>query len=203
MVELTILEALNELKLLRNRINKLLQTQFVGYWKSDESKTKESICSSSKSNYQSVQDLIKRMCNIKAKIMQSNATTFVTIGKTQYTIAEAIAMKEIICQDEALLARLKEQYTDSLENIEEYNVSRQRKIDFLLEKNFSKDTGKASADDIRTITEMYQKKYYIELIDPLDIKTEIENLEDFITTFQNNVNTKLSHSNAITKIIID
>jgi hypothetical protein len=203
MVELTILEALSELKLIKQRINKQMQNiLFVDFWKSEEGKAKELICTDTKAKFQSIQDLIKRRSVIKAKIMQSNATTEVSIGGVKYTVAEAIAMKDMIRDHKELLEKMKTQRAKALEYLEDYNRDRQRKIDNILDRNFSKDSGKANAEDIRTITEMYQKKYYIEMIDPLNLAAEIEKLDEFISTFENSVDTKLSHSNAVTTITV-
>lgn len=204
MVTYTILESLSELKLIKERINKRVSsTTFVSVWKSDENKNKDTICADAKSQFQSVQALLKRRSQIKAKIMQSNATTKVQIGGIEYTVAEAIAVKEMIAEHRMFLDTLKMQHARALRSVDDYNSDRQRRIDSLLDRNFSKDSGKANADDIRTITEMYQKKYYIEMVDPLEIAKEIERLEEYIQTFESNVNTKLAHSNAVTTIEVD
>ncbi len=200
----TITEALQELKLLSSRISKITNgTVFVSTLRSEDIKNKELVCKDSASNYQSVSELITRRAKIKSAIMQSNATTSVEIGGKTYTVAEAIATKEYIKDKEVLLNVLKNQKVNVSNQVNNYNTDRQRKIDALINSSFGRDSSqKNNSEDISTITDMYVKKNFIELIDPIKIDDKIKELEEEIESFKHQVDYKLSYINAITKINI-
>jgi hypothetical protein len=198
----TITEALQELKLLTKRINKLTEdTVFVVSKRSDDRSNVDNTTNSIK-NYQSIQDLIERRSRIKSAIMQSNSSTKVEIMNKIYTVSEVIAQKEYIQEQEELLRRMKEQYLIAQEDVIRYNNERQRKIDQLIQTTFGRDTNsnKTSVEDIKNITDTYCKQYYIDIIDPLKIKEKIEELENSIDSFKNTCDFKLSYINAITTI---
>ncbi len=198
----TITEALQELKLLSSRISKLITTtSFVNTIRSEDIKNKELVCKDSAANYQSVNELISRRARIKSSIMQSNATTMVEIAGKTYTVAEAIATKEFINDKQNLLDVLKNQKAVVSNQVNNYNTDRQRKIDALINSSFGRDSSqKNNSEDISTITDMYVKKNFIELIDPIKIDDKIKELETDIENFKHQVDYKLSYINAITKI---
>ena len=198
----TITEALQELKLLSSRISKLITTtSFVNTIRSEDIKNRDLICKDSAANFQSVNELISRRARIKSSIMQSNATTTVEIAGKTYTVAEAIATKEFINDKQNLLDVLKNQKAVVSNQVNNYNTDRQRKIDALINSSFGRDSSqKNNSEDISTITDMYVKKNYIELIDPIKIDDKIKELETDIENFKHQVDYKLSYINAITKI---
>jgi hypothetical protein len=202
--EYTITEALQELKLLTSRINKVTnQSQFIGTKRSEDNTDAEKFNREALASFQSINDLICRRAKIKSAIMQSNAITTVDIAGKTYTVAEAISTKEYISDKENLLERLKQQKANSAMSVTNYNSDRQRKIDNLIERSLGRDiTGKQGSDnsDIKTITEMYTKKNFIELLDPIKVDDQIKILEEEIENFKHQVDYKLSYINAITKI---
>lgn len=199
--EYTITEALQECKLLTKRINKEIETTTFISAKRNEDKHWEQ-CQDAPSIYQSIIDLINRRTKIKNAIILSNATTQVEIDGKYYTVAEVIAQKEYISEKENLLETLKRQYAHVQDEISRYQVNRQNKIDSLITTTFGRDSSKSNIEDIKNITEVYQKQYNIELIDPLNLKDKISLLETEINNFTNTCDFKLSYINAITKISI-
>ena len=96
--KMTVHKALCELKTLDARITKAIQgSVYVFANKHANAKVAgmsvSDYCAEVKSAYQSACDLIARRDAIKRAVTLSNATTKVTIGGQEYTIAEAIEMK--------------------------------------------------------------------------------------------------------------
>ncbi|HYK73264.1 MAG TPA: hypothetical protein VEV44_09105, partial [Pseudoneobacillus sp.] len=103
-MEITIAKGLVELKLLNNRINRVINDSvFAGFTVGKKVMTGfndiEELEQRAKSDYQSVQDLIKRRNEIKSAIVVSNATTEVQIADKTLTVAEAIERKSSIEYD--------------------------------------------------------------------------------------------------------
>ncbi len=200
--EMSITEAMQEIKLLSAKIDKLIcSTTFVDLYKSSSNTTPELLCKDAVEKFQSLQDLIDRRSKIKSAIMQSNAVTKVTIGEKTYTIAEALSAKTSILDKKSLLERLRESQTRVHNELLSYNTERQRKIDSLIERSFGRDNnGKQHSEDIQSITDIYMKKNYAIVVDPIQIDKAISTLEDEIDKFENAVDHRLSYSNAITMI---
>ncbi len=200
--ELTITEGMQEMKLLSSKIDKLItHTTFVDLYRSNSNTSPELLCKDVSEKFQSLQDLIDRRSRIKSAIMQSNAITTVKIADKTYTVAEALAAKTSILDKKALLERLREGRTRVHNELTSYNADRQRKIDALIEKSFGRDNnGKQHAEDIQSITDIYIKKNYASIVDPIQIDKVITSLEEEIEQFENAVDHKLSYINAITMI---
>lgn len=201
----TVTEALQELKLLTKRIERLInETTFISTKKSDEKNNKDETQNASK-NYQSIKDLINRRSLIKSAIMRSNATTVVEIGNKKYTVSDVISHKEYISEQEQLLEVMKRQYQIIQEEIVRYNTERQRKVDQLIQTAFGRDLNSKShsnVDDIKNITDTYFRQYNIEIVDPIKLKEKIDELEEEIESFKNTCDFKLSYINAVTIIEI-
>ncbi len=207
--EYTITEALQELKLLSSKIEKLTTTtRFVCCVKSEDNVDPSTVLKDSSSNFQSILDLMERRAKIKAAIMQSNATTTIEIGNKTYTVAEAISTKEWTQDKKRLIDHLVSQKANVSNEVIRYNSDRQRKIDVLIERSLgtvNTGTNRSSnnySDDIKAITEMYTKKNYIEIVDPIKVDDQIKKLQDELDSFVHTVDFKLSYINAITKIMI-
>ena len=202
--ELTITEGMQEMKLLSSKIDKLISnTTFIELYRSNSNMVPDLLCKDASEKFQSLQDLIDRRSRIKSAIMQSNAVTKVTIADKIYTVAEALAAKSSILDKKRLLERLYEGRTRVHNDLITYNAERQRKIDSLIEKSFGRDNnGKQHAEDIQSITDIYIKKNYASVVDPIQIDKVIASLEEEIEQFENAVDHKLSYINAITIIKI-
>lgn len=200
MSEITVTRALAELKTLHKRIQKLttdttfISTHVLGRaWRdhADESK----------SNFQALNDLIRRYEAIKFAIIQSNAKTQVHIAGVTYTVAEAIAKKESMQHQRQLLDQLRKQRNTVSQQIEYHTQDVQRKLDTLLERNFSKDR-KVDESDIKTITDAFLKNNKIETVDPLGLDGIVTGLDEEVEVFSKEVDFTLSESNAVTKIVV-
>jgi len=198
----TVTEALQELKLLSKKIsNGISSSTFISLYRSDSNQDPALIGKDYASKFQSIKDLINRRARIKAAIMQSNATTTVQIGDKKYTVAEAISTKEYLKDYDNLVEQLKMAKANVDTQLATYNAQRQNKIDDLINRSFGREgTNKQNADDIKNITEIYMKKNYATVVDPINLEKAIEELDEYIQTFKSQVDYKLSYINAITTI---
>lgn len=206
--KISLTQALRELKLLDSRITRAINNGSYISAAKKSSKTialknipREVFEANAKADYQSVMDLIENRKRIKSKIVQSNATTFVTIGQTVYTVAEAIERKNSIDYEHNLLDAMKKQYYRYENLVATSNEKVDAQLDKMLEAYVGKDTDKKIAEaDFSAITEPYRAQNEWELVDPLDLLKKIEALEVDIEDFESNVDTCLSMSNAVTFI---
>lgn len=101
--------------------------------------------------YDKATDLIKRRNAIKRAVVLSNATTKVSINGIEYTVAEAIEMKNHGVEfDEKMLAALKKQYDKALAEILKQNGDdlEKRAEQYVIGIYGSKE-GKTNTDDSR------------------------------------------------------
>jgi len=196
MSEISITRALVELKTLDSRIQKKIDTgvfvSFRGQFHQPADGIKDALA-----NYQSINDLIERRKRIKSAIITSNATTKVTICGQSMTVAEAIETKSSIKHKKNLLAVLKRQYGTASSNIEMIN-SRVRKD---LESKSSRDGDKEKQQmSLEDFSKTYIDLHGVELYDPLKVSEKIEQMEAYITQFEQEVDYVLSEKNAVTLI---
>lgn len=205
MDKISIHRALGELKLLDAKITKLIDNDFIKAKQSGVDKiggvAVKDLESEIKSNYQSLSDLINRRAKIKSSIIKSNALTEVTVNKIKMTVAEVIDEKTSIHYKKTLLNNLTKQYnkiTASITNHnEEVNVNSENFINGLYADKTQVDTNK-----IKELKQDYIDKNKLELIDPIGIKKQIDELSEYIYNFQAECDYVLSESNAVTFIEI-
>ena len=204
MRQITVTEGLVELKTLDKRIYKAMEKQFIAVYmnaEKDSEKVKE-FGKSAKANYQSVVDLIDERAKVKAAIVKSNAETEVTIGGKTMTVAEAIEKKSSIEYQKILHDKLKRAYADAVSISVKQNNVVEGKIDRLLEALVSSDKT-VSAEDQKHTAEIYMESNGCFVSDPIGIQNEVDKLDKEITTFEAEVDTVLSISNAKTFITIE
>jgi hypothetical protein len=196
--QISITRALNELKLLDQRINKSISNNiFVGVKLKDKSLEKDFNPSSS---LQSIKDLINRKQLIKSAIMLSNSKTIVEIGKEKISVVEAIEKKSTIVYKEELLKKLKKDYQVAITKEAKINIDVDNAVNRILESTLGKEKVNASNDLIESISKPYRESNQASLDDPLKISEIIKDLEEEIDTFNSEIDFVLSESNAITKI---
>lgn len=213
---MTIHRALVELKTIDSRIDKLIcEANFCSYAKKNAKKVKgvdvEDFIGSAKSSYDKISDLIKRRNAIKAAVSKSNATTEVKVGSVTYTVAEAIAMKQHGMELWVNLCdAMKEQYSEAIRKIEQENSDLDNSADRYINMTYG---GKDSVAEIDPVVLANTRQGYIdarqlELVDGLSgspyksTKETFESLEEMINTFEDEVDSALSVSNATTTIEI-
>lgn len=204
--KISITRALAEVKLLDSKIESAIQKFEPVTYVEGKSKvtsvgtTIEGFNEKAKSSYQSITDLIERRNNIKAKVIQSNAVTKVTIDKKEYTVAEAIERKNSINNELNLLNKLKQSYSNNKSKVEAGNLKVRANIDKQLELLAGSDKNKTEGID--NLVKLTLENQQFNLVDVLGIEKLIENLSNSIYEFQSNVDFTLSESNALTTIEI-
>lgn len=207
---MTIHKALAELKVLESRIMKTVSdgTYCVANKHSNEKINGVSVEDYKKvmqGAYDKAVDLITRYKAIKKAVTLSNAKTVVKIGEEEYTVAEAIWMKNHGVEfDELLLNELREQYNKAQAKILRQNGNdlEQRAEQYVVGIYGSKE-GKTNTDDFEKTKQDFITSQTFELVDPIGILEKIEVLEEKISTFTAEVDAALSTSNALTVIEVN
>lgn len=212
--EMTVHEALSELKVLGARIDKEISAAtFVSTNKHSNAKidglTIKEYEDGIRADYQSVSDLIARRSAIKKAVTLSNAKTEIIIKddkrELKMTVAEAIEYKATgIVYKQKLLDHMTMQYNSAKSKLQSSNGEylEERANDYI-HKLFG---GKDKDVDAKTIEA--SKKVYIEgntldLIDPIKIAETIKSLSDEIDFFNSKVDSAISVSNAVTIITFE
>ena len=194
--KISITRALVELKTLDSRIQKKIDTgvfvSYKGQFHQPHEATKEAVA-----NYQSVNDLIERRKKIKSAIITSNALTKVNICGNEMTMAEAIETKSSIKHKKNLLAVLKAQYGSVVTTIESVNARVRKDLENKSTRDTDKDKQQMSLEEF---SKMYINLHGVELFDPIKVSQKIEQLEQYITQFEQEVDYVLSEKNATTFI---
>ena len=208
--KMTVHKALAELKIIDSRIERSIDdAQFcVANKHSNEKINGISVEDAKKlmvGSYDKASDLIKRRNAIKRAVVLSNAKTIVTIADREYTVAEAIEMKNHGIEfEEMLLREMRSQYADANRTISAENGEKQseRADKFVIDMYGSKE-GKTNTADFEKAKKDFITANSYDLIDPLDIKKKIDELEEYVSNFKTEVDAALSVSNAITEITVE
>ena len=202
-------QALSELKVLGSRIDKAVkETTYCIPNKHSNAKiagvTIQSYEEIMKSNSQKVDDLVKRASAIKRAVVLSNATTKVTIVGQEYTVAEAIEIKNHGIELKlAVLKKMQADYKQSVTLISRENGDSltERANDHVIALFGSSEKSKSEECEKAQKTFIEQNSY--DLVDPLNILKKIEELEKEIDQFTSEVDSILSTSNALTSIDVE
>ena len=199
--QMSVTQALPELKLLEKRIEKVSET--IQNWCKvahngapvDKDKHKKE----TEAQLQSFMDLVNRRDTIKRAIVLSNATTKVKVGSWEGTVAEAIEYKSSIRNKRVLLMNMKQCLQTKREEYERLKGQVDSRLERLLQSELGKDV-KTNPETITALTNSFRDNNKVELVDPLDLATKISSLEDEIDAFETNVDWVLSESNGKTII---
>lgn len=208
--KMTVHKALAELKVIDKRIfNAMEDIVFVLSCKNNTDKIEgvsvEDYKSSVKSGYQKVNDLINRRNAMKRAVVLSNASTMVSINGVEYTVAEAIDMKNHGMDiKKELLSRMQRDYNVAT-NLFSHNSGSSLEdkanayvVNILKSQGDSSD--KTDPKQIQALHDSYVANNKYIMIDPLYISKKIENLYNEITEFETEIDSCLSVSNAVTTI---
>lgn len=209
--KMTIHKALAELKTMDDRINKAIRsTSYVLAVKHSAEKINGVKVSNFKeqmrSGYQKVTDLIKRRDAMKRAVVLSNATTKVKIGGNEYTVAEAIEIKNHGMEfRSALLRQMNSDYiaaqNDLARNGGEALEKKSEQYVLAVIAAQPKDSKmSADSDVMKGLRQTYIENNTYDLVDPLDITKVMETLDAEINEFNAEVDAALSVSNALTVI---
>ena len=195
MPEISITQALAELKLVRNRLeHKLQDANFCTIKTKNNTVDPELFTRNAKASYQSYNDLVERYNKLKSAIVISNATAKVEIAGKTYTVAEAVERKRSIKFEKDLLNRMQCQWMGTESMYEMHKKHEQERIDKLLSIELGKDN-KTSIEVVKNLTETLLESNKADIIDPLDVRDKISKLKKSIEDFETNVDWVLSESN--------
>lgn len=208
---MTIHKALAELKTMDDRIRNAINTPtYVMAVKHSAEKIngqtvaefKEGI----KSGYQKVMSLMARRDAMKRAVVLSNAQTKVKIGDNEYTVAEAIEMKNHgVEYKKVLRKRIVDQYNFARVELDRNSgeAIEKRAEQYVLSviQAQPKDAKMAvDSDAMKALRKDYIANNTYDLLDPLGVVKVMEELMDEINEFETEVDAALSVSNAVTVI---
>jgi predicted RNA-binding Zn ribbon-like protein len=203
-------KALSELKILNDRITK--QIHVVEFCVSNKV-SNEKINGMSVENWkkdvqakwESINALINRRNAIKRAVSLSNAKTEVTVADKNYTVAEAIEMKQYgMTYYRELLRKLQFDFSEANESVERINSDADFRATDYAQKCVGTDKNSVEAmKEVEQIRMSYYNSHKAELINPIDITNKIEELENKIAQFTTEIDSVLSVSNATTIITIE
>ena len=207
--EMTVHKALCELKTLNKRITKAIsETKPVSTKEASSQKVDgipmKTFNENAKSTHDSATDLIKRQRGIKAAVSQYNASKEIEVCGRKYTIAQAIwEMNYGMAEEKNMLARYTEMLRKCNAQIERANGEdlNRRAENAMNAIHGNKD--KANNDEYLKGLEDYKKSHTLELVDPLNIRKVIADLDKEISDFEANVDAAIQVANATTTLIIE
>lgn len=209
--KMTVHKALAELKIIDERIRSAV-SEATGVYAVKHSATKvngmtiKDFSDYIESGYKRANDLIRRRDAIKRAVVQSNAVTTVDINGDEYTIAEAIDMKNHSNDfRRMLLASMSRKYNTAIQDFEDNNGDKLEKraeqyVLAIIQAQPKDSKMSADSEAMKSIRQTYIDNNHYDLIDPLKIQDKIKDLNDEISSFDAEVDAALSVSNALTVI---
>lgn len=208
--KMSVHKALCELKTLDSRIAKSMEgVSFVLNKKHSattiKGKTISEVSSEIQANYQKICDLIKRRDALKRAVVLSNAVTKVNIGRKEYTVAEAIEMKNhgITFLNNLLTIMTYNYQTCQTEADRNNGTTLDIRADEYVKSLYGNTDMKNASDEIKKVRDDFITAQTMEIVDPIGCKKEMERLEKEINVFMVDVDSALSVSNALTEITIE
>jgi len=202
MEKITITRALAELKLLSKKItDKIEKSKFCGITQKrhgkiiGDNKTAIEYEKETRSNYDSINNLINRYRDIKNKVLKSNSKIKVKIAGKSYTVAEAIELKNSIGFEKELYEKINIDRGMMIDKIEANRIKLENDVKTMLENNLGTDR-KAQKDNYENIAKPFIEANEFRLVVGFDIDKIINGLNDKIESFLNEVDFVLSESNS-------
>ena len=156
--------------------------------------------------YDKATDLINRRKAIKRAVVLSNAVAKVYVAGVEYTVAEAIEMKNHGVDFDKLLMNAMQKHYNTAQakiNLENNGGSLEDRAEQYVTAIYGQKEGKTNTADIEKVRSDFLTANQYELVDPLHVLDKIENLEKRINDFMSEVDAALSVSNALTEITIE
>ena len=207
--KMTIHKALAELKLLDGRIEKATgDAVFVAANKHSNTVIGGvqvlEFAGQAKDALRSIQTLISRRNAIKRAVTRSNAVTMVSIGGKEYTVAEAIDMKNLGMEHlKYLCSVIETQYAGAKAKAERENGEKlEQRADTYIQSLYQNADKKNISEEVRKMRDDFITSQTIEILDPVSAVKTAAALHEEIDAFMADVDSALSVSNALTTIDI-
>ena len=209
--KMTVHKALAELKTMDDRIAKAIRdTTYVLAVKHSAEKingmTVANFKEKMRSGYQKATDLIARRDAMKRAVVLSNATTKVKIGANEYTVAEAIEMKNHGMEfRSALLRQMNSAYVSAQNELnrnsgETLEKKAEQYVLAVIAAQPKDSKMSVDSEAMKALRKTYIENNTYDLVDPLDVAKIMETLDAEINEFNAEVDAALSVSNALTVI---
>lgn len=205
--KMTIHKALCELKVIGDRINKE-QARMPFVFANEHANTKvkgidlPEYIELMKSAYQSTIDLIARREAIKCAVVKSNAVTMVTVAGKEYTVAEAIEMKNNGMEfRRSLVQKMAYELRQAQTAAELANGDRlQARADGYIKNLYGTTDMKSLAQEAVEERDKFIRQHTTELVDPLKLNEKVAALDKEISEFLVEIDAALSVSNSLVEI---
>lgn len=209
--KMTVHKALAELKTMDDRIMKSIRDNtYVLAVKHSAEKingvTVANFKEKMRSGYQKATDLIARRDAMKRAVVLSNATTKVKVGENEYTVAEAIEMKNHGMEfRSALLHQMNSAYVSAQNELnrnsgETLEKKAEQYVLAVIAAQPKDSKMSVDSEAMKALRKTYIENNTYDLIDPLDVAKIMETLDAEINEFNAEVDAALSVSNALTVI---
>lgn len=203
MTEISVTQALSEIKLLRSRIfNGIDDASFMMMKKKRELIDVDKFATQARAAFQSYTDLVNRYQKLKSAIVKSNAVTTVRIAGKTYTVADAVEQKRSMSFQVNLLTHMMEEYKRVQDEYKAHQYTEQQRVERLLTTELGKDS-KTDVEVIKSLTDALLAENKAEILDPLHLSDKIKSMKKEIEEFQTTVDWILAESNGRTMIRID
>ena len=212
--QMTVHKALAELKIIDDRINgEIANSTYVIANKHSNEKihgiTLTEFRANMKADFQRINDLILRRNAIKRAVVASNAVTKVKVGDTEYTVAEAIEMKNHGMElSDNLRMRMSTQYAQAKKELdmnsgEPLERRAEQYVLSVIQAQPKEAKMTVDSEGMKNLRKQYIADNTYDLIDPLNIKDTMDKMSTRIDTFMTEIDAALSVSNALTVLTIE
>lgn len=217
--KLLVTQALDQRDLLVKKIcDKIRKASFTETKKHNEEKvmerrvTQKEFEKEARSSYQQIIDLIHWYDKVDQAILRSNAETIIETSYGTMSIANALALRSRLNCSNAydsdsnfegnLMMKLQEELNEKIRVMEQKNKGLQNTAETMRLSILGKDT-KTKDETPLKVVDVYVQENTTELIDPLNVRKKINELNERRETILNELDTKIKVSNATTFVEIN
>ena len=217
--KMLVTQALDQRDLLVKKIcDKIRKASFTETKKHNEEKvmerrvTQKEFEKEARSSYQQIIDLIHWYDKVDQAILRSNAETIIETSYGTMSIANALALRSRLNCSNAydsdsnfegnLMMKLQEELNEKIRVMEQKNKGLQNTAETMRLSILGKDT-KAKDETPLKVIDVYVQENTTELIDPLNVRKKIDELNERRETILNELDTKIKVSNATTFVEIN
>lgn len=217
--KMLVTQALDQRDLLVKKIcDKIRKASFTETKKHNEEKvmerrvTQKEFEKEARSSYQQIIDLIHWYDKVDQAILRSNAETIIETSYGTMSIANALALRSRLNCSNAydsdsnfegnLMMKLEEELNEKIRVMEQKNKGLQNTAETMRLSILGKDT-KTKDETPLKVVDVYVQENTTELIDPLNVRKKINELNERRETILNELDTKIKVSNATTFVEIN
>ena len=217
--KMLVTQALDQRDLLVKKIcDKIRKASFTETKKHNEEKvmerrvTQKEFEKEARSSYQQIIDLIHWYDKVDQAILRSNAETMIETSYGTMSIANALALRSRLNCSNAydsdsnfggnLMMKLEEELNEKIRVMEQKNKGLQNTAETMRLSILGKDT-KTKDETPLKVVDVYVQENTTELIDPLNVRKKINELNERRETILNELDTKIKVSNATTFVEIN